>query len=833
VEDVAADHELSPLGRLADVDGPAPTAGLAGRRRAGAVLTAVHSPAVRGSGVADRSAGGPLDGPADAVVDGPADWPAGDGPDADGADGPGGDGTDRDRPSAVPAFRPGTGRGSVMPDRPERKLPRGDIDLTREPAGWEARGGRPLAPGWMRHPAAAFKRAASYQVHVLAFHALRSPEYAARALRWTPRGLYRSAVGLSRWASDAEGRELRWSAAARDDVREYLHLSRQRNQRVHNRGVTAGLLAAAVVVVVAVGVLVSPWSPLTRYAVIATTVAVFGWIGAPADRPWIEHATVPPTARRVTPDLLIQAFAAAKLCSLDPDRAPGPIRFLSPVAHDGPGVRAVIDLPAGVTATDALARREKIAAGLDIDEFRVFLERLRGTAGSARRVVVWVADRDPYELASPVSPLATARVWDFWRSFPFGLDARGREITVPLVWSSLLVGSIPRMGKTNTARLPAAAAALDPHTRLVVFDGKGGKDWKPFEQVAHFYAAGVRQPVVEALVSVLEDALEDMNRRYERMAELPDDICPEGKVTPQITRRASYGMPLTVICIDEVHRYLEHPEHGKTICALLSELAKAGPAAGYMMVLATQRPDTKTVPEGLRGQIGTRFALRTMNWQASETILGAGTYTAGLDSSKFLRSHLGVGILLGNDDQQATDGEAITVRTHLLDLADLRRLCARARDARTKAGTLTGMAAGETVIAETPRRRLLDDVLDVFEPGEDRVWSETLCSRLAGQWPDVYDGWDPTALANALRVFAVETGQVWGRTDTGEGANRRGVTRQHVLDAIAARDQHRPRATNLAPVDEAARARGSLRLLAPGAARSSTPDVDDDQGPNG
>jgi S-DNA-T family DNA segregation ATPase FtsK/SpoIIIE len=540
---------------------------------------------------------------------------------------------------------------------------------------------------------------------------------------------------------------------------------------------------------------------------------------------------VSPKAVKITPDLLVQAFAAAKLCSLDPDRSPGTIRFMSPIAHDGPGVRAVIDLPAGITASDALTRREKIAAGLDIDEFRVFLERQRGTTGSARRVVVWIADRDPYEQTSPVSPLATAKTWDFWRPFPFGVDAKGRTVKVPLVWSSLLIGAIPRMGKTNTARLPAAAAALDPTTRLIVFDGKGGKDWKPFEAVAHFYAAGVRTSVVEALVSVLEDAVEDMNRRYERMADLPDDICPEGKVTPQITRRASYGMPLTVICVDEVHRYLEHDEHGKTICALLSELAKAGPAAGYMLVLATQRPDSKTVPEGLRGQIGTRFALRVMNWQASETILGAGTYTAGLDSSKLLRHHLGVGILLGNDDQQATDGEAVTVRTHLLGLVELRKLCARARAARQQAGTLTGMAAGETVIAEAPARRLLDDVLDVLEPGEDRAWSETLCARLGERWPDSYDGWDPTALANALRAFGVETGQVWGRTSTGEGANRRGIRRQALLDAIAERDQHRPGARDAAASGPET-ARDGRRALAPVPARSSTPDSHRDQGPS-
>jgi S-DNA-T family DNA segregation ATPase FtsK/SpoIIIE len=366
---------------------------------------------------------------------------------------------------------------------------------------------------------------------------------------------------------------------------------------------------------------------------------------------------------------------------------------------------------------------------------------------------------------------------------------------------------------------------------MIVFDGKGGKDWKPFDQVAHFYAAGVRTAVIEALVSVLRDAVEDMGARYERMADLPDDICPEGKVTPHITRRSAYGMPLTVIFIDEVHRYLEHPEHGQTIYTLLTELAKAGPAAGYMLVLATQRPDAKVVPEGLRGQIGTRFALRVMNWQASETILGAGTYTAGLDASKFLRSHLGVGILVGADDNQATGGEAITVRTHLLDLATLRQVTRRGRELREKAGTLTGMAAGETVIPETPQRRLLDDVLDVFEPGEDRAWSETLCARLAGRWPEVYDGWDPTTLANVLRPLGVETGQVWGRTPEGTGANRRGVARQALLDAISEREARPPRASNLAVVDAPQGGSGGA-VLAAGPARSSTPHSGPDQAPS-
>jgi S-DNA-T family DNA segregation ATPase FtsK/SpoIIIE len=80
--------------------------------------------------------------------------------------------------------------------------------------------------------------------------------------------------------------------------------------------------------------------------------------------------------------------------------------------------------------------------------------------------------------------------WDAWRPVPFGRDARNRTITLALVWTSLLIGAIPRQGKTFAARLPAAGLILDPHTRLYVADFKGGKDWNAAAQVAHRFLSG-------------------------------------------------------------------------------------------------------------------------------------------------------------------------------------------------------------------------------------------------------------------------------------------------------------------------------------------------------
>lgn len=51
--------------------------------------------------------------------------------------------------------------------------------------------------------------------------------------------------------------------------------------------------------------------------------------------------------------------------------------------RDGPGWRAVIDLPFGTKADTAIKKRNDLAAGLELDEVQVWPERVRGTTSSA------------------------------------------------------------------------------------------------------------------------------------------------------------------------------------------------------------------------------------------------------------------------------------------------------------------------------------------------------------------------------------------------------------------------------------------------------------------
>jgi S-DNA-T family DNA segregation ATPase FtsK/SpoIIIE len=165
-------------------------------------------------------------------------------------------------------------------------------------------------------------------------------------------------------------------------------------------------------------------------------------------------------------------------------------------------------------------------------------------------------------------------------------------------------------------------------------------------------------------------------------------------------------LPITAVILDEVQVFLENPTRqlvggikttlGAHIADLLTYLAKKGPAAGIVVILATQRPDSTTIPSRLRAVLGSRFALRVMDWRDSNIILGEQMNTRGYDSSTLLPGHKGVGILRPDGDTQGgTDVLALTVRTHYMPNTQWREVCARGRELRRAAGTLTGHAAGD------------------------------------------------------------------------------------------------------------------------------------------
>ncbi|WP_211771569.1 cell division protein FtsK [Kutzneria sp. CA-103260] len=434
-------------------------------------------------------------------------------------------------------------------------------------------------------------------------------------------------------------------------------------------------------------------------AAVALAVAGRRKDGAPGRKPVLSGPRS--LAWTMDPQVLVDAFRDAKLIGKEES-----LRLVERARRIGDGWAITVDLPATRKAADVIKHRDALASALAVDEVQLIAERVRGQGGHAGRVSLWVADDDPYAGPPLRTPLLDVQWWDAWRPVPFGRDARGRQVDLPLVWTSLLVGAIPRQGKTFATRLAAAGLVLDPYTRLYFFDGKGGKDWSAAEQVAYRFVCGDEQAHAEAVRDYLVELVGETQSRYARMATMDDELCPESNITPAISRDVDLGMPVTAVIIDEVQVYLESVVRqqvggkkttlGEYIADLLTYLARKGPAAGIVVILATQRPDSTTIPSRLRAVLGSRLALRVMDWRDSNIVLGEQMNTRGYDASMLLPSHKGVGILRPDGETDAgADVVAMTVRTYYMPNAEWREVCERGRALRAAAGTLAGHAVGD------------------------------------------------------------------------------------------------------------------------------------------
>ncbi|TNC19419.1 FtsK/SpoIIIE domain-containing protein [Amycolatopsis alkalitolerans] len=500
------------------------------------------------------------------------------------------------------------------------------------------------------------------------------------------------------------------------------------------------------------------------------------------------------------PQVLVDAFRDAKLIGKDES-----LRLVERASRVGAGWAITVDLPATRKAADVIKHRDALASALAVDEVQLIVERVRGRGGHAGRVFLWVADEDPYSGPPRRTPLLDVEWWDAWQPVPFGRDARQRRIDLPLVWTSLLIGAIPRQGKTMAARLAAAGLVLDPHTRLYVFDGKGGKDWKAVDDVAHRFVCGDELHHVEQVRDYLVELVAEVQARYARMSALDDEICPESKITPAISRDAGLNMPITAVIIDEVQVFLENPAKivvggkkttlGEYIVDLLAYLARKGPAAGIVVVLATQRPDSQTIPSRLRSVLGSRFALRVMDWRDSNIVLGEQMNTRGYDASALLPRHKGVGILRPDGDTDAgADSLAMTVWTDYLANSEWQEICARGRTLRESARTLSGHAAGD----DTARPIDSAAVVKALGTGEQAVdLPEPLASvvRYLGDEIDEREFVPTAELVEALEVeataFARQMGELGCRpvrhyvsADDGEVKRVRGYLVDQIRAAV-------------------------------------------------
>ncbi|QCX79106.1 DNA translocase FtsK [Streptomyces sp. YIM 121038] len=647
-----------------------------------------------------------------------------------------------------------------------------------------------IIPPWMKS-AEEFRDALGWLLghawHTVAYHAVRVPFLYLPKLTWrAPRGLFNALGRVGRWTRDAEGEALRQHAATHEQIDEYLKLSRQRDRRVRYRTmVTAicGPLALALALL-----LVFAASPMTQFIAAVLAIVGFGLAGAPADAPLASRAVVKTEVQKLTSDIVVKAMASIGIGQIASAVAKGGdgIKFAAPITREGPGWRADIDLPLGVTVADVADRRARLASGLRRPLGCVWPDA--DPNEHEGRLILWVGDRDLSKTGLVKWQLANARRHDIFKRIPFGIDPRGRAQSVPMIQHNILIGSLPGQGKTASVRVITCGAALDPTVELWPHELKGTGDLDALACVSHRFVSGIDDDSIKYAADSLKLLRAEVMRRAAAIKKLPRDLCPDKRVTRQISDKRSLKLWPLVAVFDECQNLFAHPTHGKQAGEDAEFIIKLGRALGVILVLATQRPDKDSLPTGISGNVSIRFCLKVAGQVENDMILGTSAYKNGVRATAFRPE-----IDAGNGYLAGATPLPTVIRTAYLDDPATNAIAQRALALRKAEGTLSGHAAGEDADSAVsgPSYDLLADIAAIVPPSEERVWNERVAARLAELRPEVYGGWKGENVTSALKPHGIRTTGIAGTTDDGQRTTRRGIVRTDLTKAIAERDENR------------------------------------------
>jgi DNA segregation ATPase FtsK/SpoIIIE, S-DNA-T family len=618
---------------------------------------------------------------------------------------------------------------------------------------------RPILPHWARSRDAArhhARRVAGAAAHTAAYHGVRSPVYLVHAAFWAPVGAARLAVRWLRWWLFPVPLEV-YADATADGHRAWHRTAAVHRETAKNRA----LISLAVIIAAALAArFAGPLVPWWGWALAsAAALPVLARHGRPASVRIVGPATVPAEYEILTQDVIARALGSLGLAGINQWLREGrQVDFTGPVRQDGPGWRAEMNLPYGTTAAMVIDRRAQLASGLRRPLGAVWPEPV--PAEHEGRLELWVGQQDVSRRKPAAWPLLKSGAADVFAPVPFAADMRGRTVKAPLVYHNWLIGSMPRNGKTAAVRVLGCAAALDPLCELWVAELKGTGDLDALECLSHRFASGIDDESIGYAAESLRLLRAEVGRRSPRVKALPPDLCPDKKVTRDIAKRRSLRLWPLVCIIDECQLLFAHPKLGKQAGDDASFIIRVGPATGVVLILATQRPDKDSLPTGISGNASLRFCLYVAGQVETDMILGTSSYKNGLRPSMLRpETDAGIGYLKG-----ATPAPKV-VRTYYLDVPAAKSVAARARAPRERAGTLTGVAAGE---GDVEARDPVADALAVFGGEAGMHWG-LLAERLASRWPDRYAGATAESVSAELRALGVPSAQVYRN-----GQNRQG-----------------------------------------------------------
>jgi hypothetical protein len=321
------------------------------------------------------------------------------------------------------------------------------------------------------------------------------------------------------------------------------------------------------------------------------------------------------------------------------------------------GRRYLALLPVGLYVSALEDRSPELAAALHARAVRIL--PIPQSAGYAEIVVI---RKEAFDRGPNRSPLVNGKTFSFWEPIPIGLREDGSGMSMQLAEHNLLIGGEPGSGKSVVLSSVVAAAALDPTTTLTLFDAKQ-VELSIWKNVADDFVG----PDMDHALVVLERLQQIMDFRYQMLLSLgrrkfePYDL--EG---------------LHVVVVDELAFYLRggKKETRDRFAEALRDLVSRGRAAGFIVVVATQKPSHEVVPTWIRDLFSYRIALRCTTSDASDTILGQGWSARGFSAASIDPGLRGVGYVL------AEGGVPTMFKAAYLSDDELRCLAIEAKELR-------------------------------------------------------------------------------------------------------------------------------------------------------
>jgi len=441
----------------------------------------------------------------------------------------------------------------------------------------------------------------------------------------------------------------------------------------------------------------------------------------------------------------------------------GQLIYTIPARRDGAGTAVQVRMPLGTKASDVIARKELLAANLG----RLDVETWPAVGPQANILDLWVADQGALDGPAPPWPLLHEGTIDVYQGVPWGVTIRGEPIIAPLIGTNWLFGALAGQGKTATMRLLALGVALDPTAEIRIVNFKPSGDWNPFAPRAHVLHVGMGTDIITTCADQLDWLVTDMQRRAHT---LETHAPGANKVPKHLASRKDLGLHPLFLFIDEVHiLFGDEQVGGKTGRAAMAMKALLNMARAFNihLLIATQRPDDRTLPAEVRDRFGIRACLHVGNEATNDMILGKPAFADGGRATD-LRYNIDRGTCVVNSGFGANTKYTV-VRTHYVAAHDpethtpdqITPIITRALHQMAKQSRTVNAALEKTT--DKPKVDHLANIHQALR-GEQRLRTQIVLTRLAELNPDTYEGWSFSDLKAALAHEGIEIGKSHGHS---------------------------------------------------------------------